>query len=548
MRRPTTGLVPALVLLATLAAAPLAAQQSPWLNFADETSTRLVAGPGLGADDPDEKDFGWGDLDQDGDLDVVNVRKGPIYLQNGPRPHVLFMNENGVLTDRTAQYAPQFISLPTEGRVALVAQLRPTAVNPQNLLDVIVVNANHSGQNYQLQYYVNQGFNGQGQWQGLVLDPARLPVYMAPTPRFCGAAAGDVTGDGALDLYFSDYNNDLESRLLINDGTGQFTDQTAARMPVGTQSGFAPECQIVDMNGDGWNDIVETDNAVGVEIYKNSGPPAFNFTIKQTPPVNASYTFTTGDLNADGKRDIYVGQDPQDKVLQNITPLPSGADPNPNPIFSSVAITSPGTTNFAGNPYLVDMDGDADLDLVMADVDADVPGCDRHSVMMRNDTVGVGGAIVLNDLYGNTLPAWLSTYGTHEIMPEDIDGDGVRDLLMGFCTGIRVYRQVPDFRLTVTEPSPQVIQVQVTSGVPNTVLYNFISLAPAVPEGSGPFLGLPVDAFVNWVNLQVPPIVTVTNASGGYLWSVPGIPPGIAVQMRSFQFPNNLSNFQTRTF
>ena len=75
-----------------------------WIEYSNETATRLVATPALGTNDPEEKDYAWGDVNNDGWIDLVVVRKQP-FTTAGKQPGVLFINENGVLTDRTAQYA-----------------------------------------------------------------------------------------------------------------------------------------------------------------------------------------------------------------------------------------------------------------------------------------------------------------------------------------------------------------------------------------------------------------------------------------------------------
>lgn len=44
-----------------------------WVEFVNQTGTRLVADSAVGSDNPDEKDFAWGDVDNDGDADLVAV-------------------------------------------------------------------------------------------------------------------------------------------------------------------------------------------------------------------------------------------------------------------------------------------------------------------------------------------------------------------------------------------------------------------------------------------------------------------------------------------
>ena len=90
----------ATIFIASLIATSASAQ---WVNYVNETSTRLVASPSLVVSDNLEKDFAWGDFDHDGDTDVVCMRKFPGSIQGGFRD-ILLMNEGGVLVDRTVEF------------------------------------------------------------------------------------------------------------------------------------------------------------------------------------------------------------------------------------------------------------------------------------------------------------------------------------------------------------------------------------------------------------------------------------------------------------
>src|SRR5262245_7522861 len=100
-RLATCALPLALAIIGALLS-PLAALagSGDWLQLADESATRISAAASIGVNDPEEKDLASGDVDKDGDTDLIVVRKIPFSVPGGRR-NVLFMNENGVMTDRT---------------------------------------------------------------------------------------------------------------------------------------------------------------------------------------------------------------------------------------------------------------------------------------------------------------------------------------------------------------------------------------------------------------------------------------------------------------
>src|SRR5678815_954676 len=87
-----------------------------WVTYINQTATRMPTGagqndPALTTLDPEEKDYCWGDVDRDGDVDLVCVRKTPFSFAGGKR-NVLYMNENGVLIDRASTLAIDSLGVP----------------------------------------------------------------------------------------------------------------------------------------------------------------------------------------------------------------------------------------------------------------------------------------------------------------------------------------------------------------------------------------------------------------------------------------------------
>src|SRR5262245_3082488 len=91
-----------------LSTSALAQLNVEWATFANESTARLHNPNGAGAtqvtSNTDEKHFAYGDFNLDGWTDLVMVTKFPT-SEPGMRRGFLLMNENGVLVDRTAQYA-----------------------------------------------------------------------------------------------------------------------------------------------------------------------------------------------------------------------------------------------------------------------------------------------------------------------------------------------------------------------------------------------------------------------------------------------------------
>jgi hypothetical protein len=413
-----------------------------WVSFTDETATRLSLQPfadnpgGNPAADAEEKDLAVADLDRDGDDDVIVTRKRP-FSNPGARQDILLMNESGILVDRTADLAPGFISTLTDARDIFVGD-----VNGDAWPDVVI--ANTFGEQPRL--YRNAGEDGNGDWLGLVDESTRFPVIAVPGDvsvlQFCALWGGDVTGNGAMDFYFSNYNPSSPTTdvLFINDGTGNFTNETATRLGALANVAFGTSVEIHDADNDGDQDIVKISTLydappfpIGQFILWNDGNGIFNTVPFQTLASNQPYMFAVGDMDNNGILDMYMEGDQQDHVLLGQSTNP---DTSVNYSFETLQ-SSPRTGGFGGNTKMADLDNDGFLDVGVAPVDVDIQNCGAGDelALLRND--GGGG---LTDPWSGTGPQNFHTEA-HDFTFLDLNSDGCMDMMQGLCTGWRMFMQ-----------------------------------------------------------------------------------------------------------
>ena len=391
-----------------------------WVTYQDETSTRLMADASVGVSDEEEKDLFAYDVDKDGDKDLISVRKIPFSIVGGQRD-VLFMNELGVMVDRTATLAPDLLDV-TDTRDVWIEDL-----NGDGWGDIVT--ATTFGETPRV--LINRGRDGDGNWLGFAFEAARIPAFPIG-PKFCAVAVGDVTGDDMPDLFFVDYDNNLEDRLLVNDGNGFFTDQTATRMTAAmSESNFGTDGHILDLNGDGWKDIVKNSGLSGeVRVLYNDQNGGFDR--QQFAYDAASYMIEPGDLNRDGRPDLFVVDDNQDHYLFN-----TGNNGSGEVIWNDIQVTgSPNTQGFGGNTKIADLDADGLSDVLIADVDTDIAGCDRSMTVLRGQ--GTPPNVSFSDPFNGASRSWLPT-GSFDVEILDIDKDGNLDLWVGTCAGNEIH-------------------------------------------------------------------------------------------------------------
>ena len=148
---------------------------------------------------------------------------------------------------------------------------------------------------------------------------ARLPLGKAPEETR-EADFGDVDGDGDPDIFFANVRLFMtqalaRNRLLINDGRGFFTDETAGRLPEDADNTFDGDFADVDRDGD--LDVVTAnlDDVTGrhfdapYRVYLNDGKGVFKEgTGAVLPPGIAGngLDIEAADFSGDGLIDLYL--------------------------------------------------------------------------------------------------------------------------------------------------------------------------------------------------------------------------------------------------
>lgn len=131
----------------------------------------------------------------------------------------------------------------------------------------------------------------------------------------------DVDRDGKLDMLFLNltsngkaWDKNPQSRLLVNHGKGGFRDETAVRLPKHRFSSWGGT--VIDLNRDGAPDLlvgaiqVPGFTPLQVRAWVNDGRGRFKDATTDIIPnatVGRSWGMATGDLDGDGRPDIFIG-------------------------------------------------------------------------------------------------------------------------------------------------------------------------------------------------------------------------------------------------
>lgn len=220
-------------------------------------------------------------------------------------------------------------------------------------------------------------------------------------------AAADYDGDGDLDLVFYG-EDDRIAAYFLRDGV-RYTDATDRLSSRGIANGVVT----ADIDADGDPDLV-VGNAGPDFVLINDGKGNFTDESDRLPANNdVTQDIAAGDVNGGGHIDLLFGNEDG-----NVLYLNDGAGR-----FTAAVLPLRAGPEETRDADLVDIDGDGDLDIYFANVEIFVPDRDLQDRLLLNDGRGTFLDATTN------LPR--DTEVTMSAAFIDFDGDGDLDLLRG---------------------------------------------------------------------------------------------------------------------
>lgn len=142
-----------------------------------------------------------------------------------------------------------------------------------------------------------------------------IPVNLPPDSVPFSVAVSDIDHDGDGDLYisvfvnaksfrsatFNDPTHAKPNRMLLNNGDLTFTDITDSSGTASKQNTFLSV--FVDLDSDGWQDLVISQNTGAVEIFRNMKDRTFQ-PVATTSAFGFWMGLAVGDIDHDGDQDL----------------------------------------------------------------------------------------------------------------------------------------------------------------------------------------------------------------------------------------------------
>ena len=321
-----------------------------------------------------------------------------------------------------------------------VAHVAAGDVNGDGVVDLVAVLWNGS-----LQSFLGAGG---GAFQTL---PAQ-PVGLHPQ----AIELGDLDGDEHLDAAIAYWGNG-GATVLAGDGLGGFTPVHEEEVP----GDHAFDVRITDVNGDTHRDVLFTSYSAGVTVLTGDGAGGF---LAQAPIFmgNGAWSLDVEDLNGDGVPDLFTTNRDSGDIAWRLGAGDGSFGPRDRQV----------TELYSNDSELADLNGDGDLDVWTVSADP------AH--VLVND----GTPLFENDL---NRPNVCFVTGA---LSADVDGDGDVDLALWGCNEITLYRnETPQETDLLLHTSHVVGGLETTltlsHGTPGTLAMAVVSLHGT---GLGPYV------------------------------------------------------------
>lgn len=387
-----------IVTLSTVCVALACSSSATAQQFVDQTATRFPAEPVPGGEYTNQ--IAVGDIDGDTDLDLIFSNGGGFSTAGAPQQLRIYINNGaGVFSDGSAARVP--------GALYLARGVELGDIDGDNDLDMIVA----QDFNRQPQLWIN---DGSGFFTNVTLT--QMPVMLLSSSR---GQFADVDNDGDLDIYLvhggavNRFGTD-RGKLLINNGSGTFVDDTVARTP--NETVIEPmDCIFGDVDGNFTLDLIIasrrfTAATTNAKRYMNNGSGVF--TGAAMPSTMRNYSFDLGDFDGDGDFDL-LGANAHPTSGNSELVARNGTNGTTTGVFAPLAALVSSTIDDNDSKFF-DYDNDGDMDLIIASL---------GSTERIYNNSGTGTYALVGGLITAVSDA------TMDVEVADVDSDGRLDVI-----------------------------------------------------------------------------------------------------------------------
>ena len=500
-------------------------------------------------------DCDFGDLDNDGDLDLVHSSYGASF--GGTVPTRLFLNDgDGFFTEFNPGGTPPLVTLPPGGAVAAIwaeGQFVPNTTNntgqfadiATNTLDIDLGDMDgdfdldilHGDRDSNPRIFYNQQNGGATLPAFRDVATAVLPNNYVVNGGNYAQEMGDMDGDGDLDIYGLNWGSNAgRDRTFRNTGAGVYVN-LQTNLP---QSGADDnEGDFLDYDNDGDLDLFVANFTGADKLYNNDGNGVLSIVpgaglLDGTPSLDVD----AADIDGDGDYDAIVAEDSgsANRTMFNITNIPDTSAPyipNVESVGNQTASASPVVARaqvYDNAPYYITWYNPTSVSM-------SVDGCELPSIPPRASAGQIFRAELPGNLVGDVEFTWVSEdeYGnTGTSAPESYTGSSSLSFTSKFGGST-------NSAVTGTAPSLDVLSVPfggstlflANRGAAN-VPYIMGIFSDQIPGAGLPLPGL---AVINITGAEVLMLNGNTGADGCDVVALPlnsTIPAGISVFGQTF--------------